>query len=74
MKTSNSRRFEQVTCIRQMSEMLSEVNPCCLFPESLPDALSSTLSDHMKQWGLLDKGFAYDVVAVFGSQSTGKSE
>ena len=28
----------------------------------------------MDKWGLLDKGFAYDVVAVFGSQSTGKSE
>jgi hypothetical protein len=28
----------------------------------------------MGKWGLLDKGFAYDVVAVFGSQSTGKSQ
>lgn len=34
---------------------------------------TSDLSASLRQWGLLDKGFAYDVVAVFGSQSTGKS-
>lgn len=28
----------------------------------------------MKTWGLADAGFKYDVVAVFGSQSTGKSK
>lgn len=28
----------------------------------------------MKHWGLHDTGFDYDIVAVFGSQSTGKSE
>lgn len=27
----------------------------------------------MSDWDLADKGFSYDVVAVFGSQSTGKS-
>ncbi|SCZ98589.1 BZ3500_MvSof-1268-A1-R1_Chr3-1g05483 [Microbotryum saponariae] len=31
------------------------------------------LNSHMADWELADKGFAYDVVAVFGSQSTGKS-
>ncbi|ODN80608.1 protein SEY1 [Cryptococcus amylolentus CBS 6039] len=31
------------------------------------------LSPYLDKWNLLDKGFAYDVVAVFGSQSTGKS-
>ncbi|OXG29722.1 protein SEY1 [Cryptococcus neoformans] len=31
------------------------------------------LSPYLAKWDLLDKGFAYDVVAVFGSQSTGKS-
>ncbi|WVO15942.1 protein SEY1 [Cryptococcus depauperatus] len=31
------------------------------------------LSSTLDRWNLLDKGFAYDVVAVFGSQSTGKS-
>ena len=31
------------------------------------------LPEYLKQWDMLDKGFAYDVVAVFGSQSTGKS-
>jgi hypothetical protein len=35
--------------------------------------ISSSLSKYLDKWGLLDKGFAYDVVAVFGSQSTGKS-
>lgn len=35
---------------------------------------SKELSPAIKRWGLLDKGFGYDVVAVFGSQSTGKSE
>ncbi|KAL7411996.1 RHD3/Sey1 [Mrakia frigida] len=34
---------------------------------------SKELSPAIKRWGLLDKGFGYDVVAVFGSQSTGKS-
>lgn len=34
---------------------------------------SKELSPYLAKWGLLDKGFAYDVVAVFGSQSTGKS-
>jgi hypothetical protein len=28
----------------------------------------------MKRWGLAEAGFKYDVVAVFGSQSTGKSK
>jgi hypothetical protein len=27
----------------------------------------------MEKWGLSDAGFKYNVVAVFGSQSTGKS-
>ncbi|KAI8642931.1 RHD3/Sey1 [Parasitella parasitica] len=31
------------------------------------------LPDYMKTWGLADVGFKYNVVAVFGSQSTGKS-
>ncbi|ORX35730.1 RHD3/Sey1 [Kockovaella imperatae] len=31
------------------------------------------LSNYLGKWGMIDKGFAYDVVAVFGSQSTGKS-
>jgi hypothetical protein len=35
---------------------------------------SSNFNDYMKAWGLFDTGFSYDVVAVFGSQSTGKSE
>ncbi|GHJ84624.1 hypothetical protein NliqN6_1026 [Naganishia liquefaciens] len=34
---------------------------------------SKALSKYLSKWELLDKGFAYDVVAVFGSQSTGKS-
>ncbi|KAG2238023.1 RHD3/Sey1 [Thamnidium elegans] len=34
---------------------------------------SDKLSQYMKDWGLSDAGFKYDVVAVFGSQSTGKS-
>ena len=34
---------------------------------------SKELSPYLAKWDLLDKGFAYDVVAVFGSQSTGKS-
>ena len=31
------------------------------------------MSTQLAEWGMLDKGFAYDIVAVFGSQSTGKS-
>ncbi|GAA6042278.1 hypothetical protein JCM8097_000611 [Rhodosporidiobolus ruineniae] len=34
---------------------------------------TSALDEHMKGWHLADAGFGYDVVAVFGSQSTGKS-
>ncbi|KAK4053275.1 Dynamin-like GTPase that mediates homotypic ER fusion [Microbotryomycetes sp. JL221] len=34
---------------------------------------TSSLDKHMREWQLADKGFSYDVVAVFGSQSTGKS-
>ncbi|KAF8315843.1 root hair defective 3 GTP-binding protein [Clavulina sp. PMI_390] len=31
------------------------------------------LTQSVTEWGLADAGFSYDVVAVFGSQSTGKS-
>ncbi|KIO29400.1 hypothetical protein M407DRAFT_169746 [Tulasnella calospora MUT 4182] len=31
------------------------------------------LNGAIKEWGLLDSGFNYDLVAIFGSQSTGKS-
>ncbi|KAJ3289085.1 Dynamin-like GTPase that mediates homotypic ER fusion [Rhizoclosmatium sp. JEL0117] len=35
---------------------------------------SPIVTEYMKKhWGLADKGFDYNVVAVFGSQSTGKS-
>ncbi|KAG1055837.1 hypothetical protein G6F43_002231 [Rhizopus delemar] len=34
---------------------------------------SEHLSEYMEKWGLSDAGFKYNVVAVFGSQSTGKS-
>jgi len=33
----------------------------------------SDLSTQVEQWGLRDAGFDYNIVAVFGSQSTGKS-
>ena len=29
--------------------------------------------DHLSQWGILEAGFGYDICAVLGSQSTGKS-
>lgn len=38
-----------------------------------PPPHSTVLDEHMKGWQLADVGFNYDVVAVFGSQSTGKS-
>jgi len=34
---------------------------------------TQNLSTSISRWGLADAGFSYDVVAVFGSQSTGKS-
>ncbi|GAA5887046.1 hypothetical protein JCM3774_006356, partial [Rhodotorula dairenensis] len=34
---------------------------------------TTSLDKHMQGWGLAHAGFKYDVVAVFGSQSTGKS-
>ena len=33
----------------------------------------SDLGTQIEQWGLRDAGFDYNIVAVFGSQSTGKS-
>ncbi|CAG8785631.1 221_t:CDS:2, partial [Acaulospora morrowiae] len=33
---------------------------------------SQELPEYMKAWGLADSGFNYNLVAVFGSQSTGK--
>lgn len=35
---------------------------------------SETLPSYMNKWSLADAGFQYNVVAVFGSQSTGKSK
>jgi hypothetical protein len=32
------------------------------------------LGTQIERWGLRDAGFAYNIVAVFGSQSTGKSK
>jgi hypothetical protein len=32
------------------------------------------LETQIERWGLRDVGFGYNIVAVFGSQSTGKSE
>jgi len=34
---------------------------------------STRLGEQLEKWGLNDVGFAYNIVAVFGSQSTGKS-
>lgn len=34
---------------------------------------SSELTPQIERWGLQNAGFDYDIVAVFGSQSTGKS-
>ncbi|PAV18578.1 root hair defective 3 GTP-binding protein [Pyrrhoderma noxium] len=34
---------------------------------------TSNLNAQMDRWGLIDSGFDYNLVAVFGSQSTGKS-
>jgi len=39
-----------------------------------PSLQSPELSKQIQQWGLQDAGFNYNLVAVFGSQSTGKSE
>lgn len=35
---------------------------------------SPSLSQQIERWGLRGAGFDYNIVAVFGSQSTGKSE
>lgn len=34
---------------------------------------SPELATQIERWGLRDAGFSYNIVAVFGSQSTGKS-
>ncbi|KAL0575676.1 Dynamin-like GTPase that mediates homotypic ER fusion [Marasmius crinis-equi] len=36
-------------------------------------SFTSDLGTQIERWGLRDSGFSYDIVAVFGSQSTGKS-
>lgn len=33
----------------------------------------ASFHDHLGQWGMLEAGFGYDICAVLGSQSTGKS-
>lgn len=38
------------------------------------DNCRADLSAQIERWGLRDAGFAYNIVAVFGSQSTGKSQ
>lgn len=38
-----------------------------------PFVSSTQLPTHLSRWDLLDAGFSYNLVAVFGSQSTGKS-
>jgi hypothetical protein len=35
---------------------------------------SDDLPEYMEKWGLTHVGFEYNCVAVFGSQSTGKSK
>lgn len=42
-------------------------------PHSTLSFNSTSLNAHLQEWSLLDSGFNYNVVAVFGSQSTGKS-
>jgi hypothetical protein len=37
-------------------------------------AASPDLTAQITRWGLRDAGFAYNIVSVFGSQSTGKSK
>ena len=36
--------------------------------------LRPDLAAQINKWGLRDAGFAYNIVSVFGSQSTGKSK
>jgi len=43
-----------------------------LTPHS-PSLSRTSLNAHLKEWSLYESGFSYNVVAVFGSQSTGKS-
>ncbi|EFP74298.2 uncharacterized protein PGTG_00254 [Puccinia graminis f. sp. tritici CRL 75-36-700-3] len=50
---------------RHHTEQVQVIGEEQRFTDVLPKSIES--------WGLLEKGFNYDVVAVFGSQSTGKS-
>ncbi|PLW07471.1 hypothetical protein PCANC_26471 [Puccinia coronata f. sp. avenae] len=50
---------------RHHTEQVQVIGEEQRFTDALPKSIES--------WGLLEKGFNYDVVAVFGSQSTGKS-
>lgn len=50
--------------------------PSFLFSLLTPTHLSlsrTSLNAHLKEWSLYESGFSYNLVAVFGSQSTGKS-
>ncbi|KNZ61198.1 uncharacterized protein VP01_1437g2 [Puccinia sorghi] len=51
---------------RHHTEQVQVIGEEQRFTDVLPKSIES--------WGLLEKGFNYDVVAVFGSQSTGKSK
>lgn len=65
MNTKNSRKKKQASpfffYLRRKSN-LSLYHP------------SQDLPAYLEKWGLGDAGFKYNVVAVFGSQSTGKSK
>ena len=45
----------------------------CAFCGFLIDVRRRELTPQISRWGLQEVGFDYDIVAVFGSQSTGKS-
>lgn len=54
---------------RRNSRMLLALG--CYSSLNLP--LSAELTPQIERWGLRDAGFNYNIVSVFGSQSTGKS-
>ena len=45
-----------------------------LMSASLTHLCRPDLAAQIDKWGLRDTGFAYNIVSVFGSQSTGKSK
>ena len=75
---STGSRPETVQSVFKLSMKRSSLRSYLLKKFAFDDLLENMknrpqLTTQITKWGLRDAGFAYNIVSVFGSQSTGKS-